>query len=361
MRVAFVLILVAALICFSQTPAAAPGAGNRPAISSSVRLEDWALFRSAASPILGWKVGVPARAFQQLTFSEAAARADALGLAAIEGFSEQKFSAEIPKNLDYKLTSNEREAVRDRLRALNLRMPAYFTATIGPDEASSRAVFEFAKSFGVETIVGSPDPASLPMIDKLATEFGVNVALSNSRGPKGLLQALEGRSKRIGANVDLAAWLQEGIKPAEGLTILKDRVLTVNLRDRIAPGSLSEFIRDLYRLEIKPSVITVDANASELSRSFENLDKALHPVITDRVNELSRTAAIRGPDRLSAEDRQKIEAALPQQGTHCLALLRQARRWRSRNASIFDHASAACAGRCRSGFVKFRNACPAPS
>ena len=320
MRVAFVLILVAALIGFSQTPAPAPGAGNRPAVSSSVRLEDWALFRSAASPILGWKVGVPARAFLQLTFSEAAARADALGLAAIEGFSGQKFSAEIPKNLDYRLTSNEREAVRDRLRALNLRMPAYFTATIGPDEASSRAVFEFAKSFGVETIVGSPDPASLPMIDKLATEFGVNVALSNSRGPKGLLQALEGRSKRIGANVDLAAWLQEGIKPVEGLTILKDRVLTVNLRDRIAPGSLSEFIRDLYRLEIKPSFITVDTTAAkdpaiELARSFENLDKALHPVITDRVNELSRTAAIRGPDRLSAEDRQKIEAALPQRAS----------------------------------------------
>jgi type 1 glutamine amidotransferase/sugar phosphate isomerase/epimerase len=312
MRVASVLIVVAALIAFSQTPGPGPGAGNRPAVSASVRLEDWALFRSAASPILGWKVGVPARAFRQLTFSEAAAKADALGLAAIEGFSGQKFSAEIPKNLDYKLTSNEREAVRDRLRALNLRMPSYFTASIGADEDSSRAVFEFAKSLGVETIVSSPDPASLPMIDKLANEFGINVALNNSPNPK----SLEGHSKRIGANVDLASWLQEGIKPVEGLTILKDRALTVNLRDRIAPGALSDFIRELYRLQIKPSFITVDATdakdpSAELARSFETFDKALHPVITDRVNELSR-AAIRGPDRLPPEERQKIEAALPQ-------------------------------------------------
>src|SRR5713101_8172850 len=314
MRVACILIVTAALIAFSQTPGPGPGAGNRPAVSASVRLEDWALFRSAASPILGWKVGVPARAFRQLTFSEAAAKADALGLAAIEGFSAQKFSAEIPKNLDYKLTSNEREAVRDRLRALNLRMPAYFTPSIGPDENSSRAVFEFAKSLGVETIVASPDPASLPLIDKLASEFGVNVALSNIADPKGLLQAVEGRSKRIGANVDLATWMQGGIKPIEGLAVLKDRVLTVNLRDRIAPGSLSDFIRELYRLQIKPSFITVDATgakdpSAELSRAFENFDKALHPVITDRVNELSRTAAIRGPDRVPAEERQKIEAA----------------------------------------------------
>ena len=49
------------------------------------------------------------------------------GLANIAGVGTQKFSEEIPKNLDYKLTANELDAVRNRLRELNLRMPQMFS------------------------------------------------------------------------------------------------------------------------------------------------------------------------------------------------------------------------------------------
>src|SRR5688500_3866419 len=107
MRAVLFCMLGSALLCQPQTPG---GATMRPLISESVRLEDWALFRSAAAAVLGWKVGVPASAFRNLTFSEAAAKADALGLANIAGFSAQRFSIEIPKNLDYKLTPNELDA-----------------------------------------------------------------------------------------------------------------------------------------------------------------------------------------------------------------------------------------------------------
>ena len=177
--------------------------------------------RTAASPLLGWKVGVRANAFRGLTFFEAAGKADELGLASIEGFSTQKLSPDIPKNLDYNLAPGEVRAVTDRLRALNLRMPAYFTATIGPDENASRKLFEFAKALGIETVVSGPAPESLTAIDQLANEFGINVALSRDarayRNPKSVLAAVEGRSKRIGAYADLDAWIAEGIKPLDGL------------------------------------------------------------------------------------------------------------------------------------------------
>src|SRR6185503_432086 len=119
-RTASLLILIGALTLVAQPPGGRGGGGGpqRPAISSSVRLEDWALFRSAAGSVLGWKVGAPAQAYRQLTFSEAAAKVDALGLATIAGVSTQKFSHEIPKNLDYNLTPNELTAVRERLLAL---------------------------------------------------------------------------------------------------------------------------------------------------------------------------------------------------------------------------------------------------
>src|SRR4051794_15491329 len=79
MRLASLLILAGVGAGFSQPPGPAGGPGAaRPAVSASVRLEDWALFRSAAAPVLGWKIGVPSAAFRRLTFSEAAAKADAL-------------------------------------------------------------------------------------------------------------------------------------------------------------------------------------------------------------------------------------------------------------------------------------------
>jgi len=325
----------------AASPAPGRGGGMVPPApgSASVRLEDWGRMATAASPILGWKVGVPANGFRHLTFSEAAGKADALGVAFIEGFSTQQLSIEIPKKLDYHLAPGEIAAVQERLSVLKLGMPVYFTATIGPDEGSSRQLFEFAKALSVETIVSDPAPESLAAVDKLANEFGINVALYNrSRAetpaywdPKSLLSALEGRSKRMGACADIGNWMRDGIKPLDGLALLKDRLMAVNVRDRSAlggqgrdvpPGSgvagLPAFFREIYRLGLKPLLITVDStgavdSSADLARSLEGFEKALQPVMAERVNEISRTAAIRGPDRVAPEDRQKIEAALPKE------------------------------------------------
>jgi type 1 glutamine amidotransferase/sugar phosphate isomerase/epimerase len=343
MRAVFVMIVAGAVIGSAQVPGGggvsppqAAGQGSSSTIagpapgSASGRMEDWAKLRTAAFPVLGWRVGIAADRFRNLTFFDAAGKADDLGLGNIQGSSTQKVSAEIPKNLDYNLQAGELAGVRERLRALNVKMPAYFTATIGPDENSIRKLFEFAKALGVETIVASPAPESLPAIDILANQFEINVAIE-SLSLRNTLNGLAGRSKRIGVCADIGSWSEEGIKPLDGLALVKDRLIALNLRDRSALGDkgrnvalgsgaagLTEFIREMYRLDLKPTLITVDTTGAsdvvaDLSRSLEGLEKALQPVAGDRVNQMSRTAAIRGPDRLTPEERQKIEAALPRQ------------------------------------------------
>jgi HEAT repeat protein/type 1 glutamine amidotransferase/sugar phosphate isomerase/epimerase len=304
-------------------------AGSAP--GASVRLEDWARLRTAAAPILGWKVGLAPGAFRQLTFVEAAGKADALGVSIVPGLSTQKLSPDIPKNVDPKLAAGEVTAVKDSLRSLNLRMPAYFTAAIGPDENAARRLFEFARSLGVETVVSSPERSLLPVIDRLANEFGINVALGNPAysDPGTAMAALEGRSKRLGLCADIGSWLEKGIQPIDGLSLVKDRLLGVILRDRSALGGggnvplgsgvagLPAFLRQMYRMELKPSFLLVDTTGAEdpfadLARSLEGFEKALQPVMAGHVNRISRTEAIRGPDRLSPEERRNIEAALPQ-------------------------------------------------
>ena len=51
---------------------------------------------------------------------------------------------------------------------------------------------------------------------------------------------------------------------------------------------------------------------ADLSRSLEAFEKAVQPVVAERVTVLSRGIPIKGPDRLTPEEREKITAATPQ-------------------------------------------------
>jgi type 1 glutamine amidotransferase len=199
--------------------------------------------------ILGLRVGFSAGAFGPISFSEAAAKADALGTGFLEASSSQKVSPEIPKNLDSNLSPDEVTAVKNRLAELNLRLVAYRVDAIPADEGSRRQLFVFAKAVDIETIVTSAAPADLPELDKLANEFGVNVAFEGSN-PKGLASALNGLSGRIGVSVDTAAWAQAGINSTDGLTQVNDRLLGFGLPD--AGAGTEQFLLELAKLNPPP-------------------------------------------------------------------------------------------------------------
>ncbi len=249
--------------------------------------------------------------FRQETFLEAARKAEALDLAVVEGDSAQKISAQIPKNLDYRLAPGELDAVRDRMTTLNLRMPVYVMPAISEEEPIARKQFEFAKSLGVETLAVERTSAAWPQIEKLADEFGVNVAISGS--PKAVLEALQGRGKRIGAYADLGKWTQQGVRPLDGIALLNDRLLAIKVSDRTA---LAPLLVEISKRDLKLSLITVDATGgpdvvADLSRSLEAFEKAVQPLVADRVMQLSRGIPIKGPDRLTPEEREKVTAATP--------------------------------------------------
>jgi len=151
---------------------------------------------SSALNFLGLRVGFSAAAFGTISFSEAAAKADELGTGFLEASSSQKVSPEIPKNLDYNLSPDEVAKVKHRLAELRLRLVAYRAGAIPADESSRRRLFAFAKAVDIEMIVTPAAPAALPELDRLAGEFGVNVAFEGSN-PKTLMSSLDGLSSRI--------------------------------------------------------------------------------------------------------------------------------------------------------------------
>src|SRR6267143_66325 len=103
----------------AQTPPTAPAAAKPaepPAAPPQAPPMRRAEIRREITGALGWKVGIPANAFSQLTFLETAEKAEALGVMSIEGFSSQRVSADIAKNLDANLSPDELTAIKAHLR-----------------------------------------------------------------------------------------------------------------------------------------------------------------------------------------------------------------------------------------------------
>ena len=130
-RVVLCEILIA-VVGVSQT--LPPGSASvRPSGSSLGRIR-----LGASDPIwFNWQIALPSQAFPQLTFVDAAGKADALGLGSIAGFSTQRAAMEIPKPLDFRLAAGERASILNRLRELNVRMPLYHAESLGADRSVS--------------------------------------------------------------------------------------------------------------------------------------------------------------------------------------------------------------------------------
>jgi type 1 glutamine amidotransferase len=290
-------------IAIGSIEAQPPGRGA-PVAPPSVSKRGNRQIGSSALNLVGLRVGFPATAFGPVSFSEAAARADALGTGFLEASSAQKVSTEIAKNLDYNLSADEVAKVKHRLGELRMRILAYRTPAIPDDAGSRRRLFEFAKAVDIETIVTSATPAALPELDNLAREFGVNVAFESSN-PKTLMSALEGLSSRMGLSADIAAWAQTGIKSVDGLRLVNARLLSLGLTDAAtgteqvllewaklnplgAPPPITCGDCSPAKAAVRPLFVTIAASAAA-AQAFE---KAARPAEGYQVVQISKKTPI---------------------------------------------------------------------
>ncbi len=195
-------------------------------------------------------------------------------------------SQDIPKNFDANLTDAELEQIRLKMDDAGVRMPTCFYATIPGDEAGCRKVFEFGRKMGIETFISEPPPESLDVIERFGDQYDIKLGIHNHGPdqspiywrPEGVLQACQGRSKRIGACPDTGYWLRSGINPLEGVRKLGDRLITIqahDLNELTAQGhdvpwgagqaQFSSLLREIHRLGIQPTLFGL-----EYSYDFED-------------------------------------------------------------------------------------------
>jgi len=364
MRVVIILAAAVATTTSSKIASETPPAPANDRGSQSVRpktSDGDHQIRTAVGRLLGWQVGIFGNVFPMLTFSESAMLTDALGLANIGGDSSQEVSLQINKKLDFHLSPKDVDSVKQQLNSLALKMTAYRIDSIPSDEESRQKLFAFAKELGVETIVTSAMPLSLSELDDLAVKSGINVAIESKDDPKDLMSSIQGLSPHIGVSADFAQWMEHGIRPIDGLATLQNRLMVVRLRDRSRLGTNAHDVRlgtgtaDLQRflLEVaeqeqqpqeqpnacvncsrpyggtKPLFIALDLNPWQIvvgtgpqpgvsAGSFSDLwqaamdsERTARPAMGYRIEEDASLIPPTSPDRIPAEVKEKIEAALP--------------------------------------------------
>ena len=330
-----VFAAIFALAVASATVGVAQQAPQVPSVSKRPNGGGLATIRMGApdnTMWFGWRVAAPMASLKGMTFSEALARADVWPVASVEASSSQITSFEVPKPLDQRLQANERAAVVYRLRELSESIAAYRVDNLGADSASRRRVFEFAKAINAPLIITSADAANPAELDKLAEEFGINLALESRTDPKLVMAALEGRGKRMGVSAHLGGWAQAGVKAVDGLAIVKGKLLHVTAADRsglnarartVALGDgaagLGDFFLAVYGEGLKPSITveSIGTTEADMVKNLQAFERVMWPAMTARVNDMLKTPAgqIRSGDRLDAAMRAQIDAAIPRLAT----------------------------------------------
>jgi len=249
---------------------------------------------------LDWRLGIEAYTFHKFTFFEMVDEAAKLGVPYVGALSFQKVSKDIDKNFDPGLSDDELKAIRLKLDSAGLRLLTYYIQDIPADEAAARKIFEFGRKIGIETFMSEPSPAALDTIDKLCNEYNINVALHNhdqraspnTWHPREVLKLCQGRSKHIGACADIGYWMRSGIDPIEGIRLLKDRLITIQMHDLneltkdghdvpwgTGRARLDQLLREMNALHIRPTMFGLeysydfDNNSAQVGQCVEFFNK----------------------------------------------------------------------------------------
>ncbi len=202
-----------------------------------VRACDTKSEKAAAAEKLGWRLGAQAWTFNRMTFFEAVDIISEVGMEYVEMYPGQRVSKDIKAKTGPGMSDEVMVKIKDKLKSSGVKLVNFGVTGLPGNEKKCRRVFEWAKKMGIETIVSEPRKKDLPMIDKLAREYEINVAIHNhpkpSRywNPDTVSDACKGLSKRIGACADTGHWVRSGVDPLEALKKLEGRIISLHFKD----------------------------------------------------------------------------------------------------------------------------------
>jgi inosose dehydratase len=131
--------------------------------------------------------------------------------------------------------------IADRIRAAGIKVNCCGVLYLKNDEPAIRRMMEYTKTLGISLFSCSPEPAALPLLNKLVQEYDLRAAIHN-HGPedkswpsvKGVMDAIAPLDPRLGLCLDVGHCYRSGEDPVAMIHACKDRLYDMHLKDTIA-------------------------------------------------------------------------------------------------------------------------------
>ena len=176
-----------------------------------------------------FKIGIASYTFRKLTLDDTIKAMQRLNL---------KYISIKDFHLALTSTTAERQAAMQKLKAAGITALSCGNITMQNDEKDIRRAFDYAKDCGMPTIVCSPHPDSMPILDKMVKEYDIKLAIHNHGpedkkfpSPNDVYKAVQNFDKRIGLCIDVGHTARAKVNPAESIVKYKDRLYDLHLKD----------------------------------------------------------------------------------------------------------------------------------
>lgn len=205
----------------------------------------------SAAEQLGWTLTVHSYTFQKFSIFDAIDKTAAIGIKhmSISGtVNLLDADGKIAKKPTVDISEKDIAAIRARIQEKGIN-PTFMNMGVvkpGINEAESRKIFEGAKRLGISVLVAEPETHGnmselgpvMDVVEKLAKEYNIKVAIHNHPGPKNfywnpdtVAAAVKGRSPLLGACADVGHWVRSGLDPVACLKKLEGRVIALHFKD----------------------------------------------------------------------------------------------------------------------------------
>jgi sugar phosphate isomerase/epimerase len=198
---------------------------------------------------LGWILTLQSWTVNKKTVYESIEVAQKLGVHFIEIYPGQPLSPDDKGKFGPEMTDDQIKAVLDKAKSCGVKIIDTGVIGIPSKEEDARKLFAWAKKVGITTIISEPDPKALPMIDKVALDFGIQVGIHDHPKPSRYwdpeyVYALTKDLKHVGFTADVGHWKRSGLDPVLVLKKYGEKVVSLHFKD-LVPGKGSNGFHDV--------------------------------------------------------------------------------------------------------------------
>jgi sugar phosphate isomerase/epimerase len=181
------------------------------------------------APARTLKIGIASYSMRKFPLDQALAMAKTMGIQYMT-FKDVHIPRTDPPEA---ITANRR-----KIEAAGITIMGGGTITWKNEPEQIRKDFEYAKAAGFPLIYSSPDPAALDIVEQMATQHDIKVAIHNHGpedkwypAPKDAYDAVKNRDRRLGLCVDIGHTARTGTDFVQAILDLKDRVYDLHVKD----------------------------------------------------------------------------------------------------------------------------------